>query len=149
MRDINVVVTSGCALNALRPALVRAREPRSDSRLFSQTTRRTARFKLFLLTTMRRRGNKSNKVYHVFFLITVSYLIIKSSHRQVPNVKLRPPQADLRQLEPESSVCWAQDSQLGSDDTGILDICPRPFKGVVVCATGVTDKVSRNLFCNA
>ncbi|KAF5379657.1 hypothetical protein D9615_005773 [Tricholomella constricta] len=70
---------------------------------------------------MKRRGNKSNKV---------------------PNVKLRPPQegAVTRLQRRESSVCWAQDSQLGSDDTSIVDVCPRPFKGVVLCATGIVDK---------
>ncbi|KAG5636707.1 hypothetical protein H0H81_007103 [Sphagnurus paluster] len=70
---------------------------------------------------MKRRGNKSAKV---------------------PNVKLRPAQegALTRLRRQESSVCWAEDSQLGSDDTGIMDLCPRPFKGVVLCATGVVDK---------
>ncbi|KAF8872587.1 hypothetical protein BD779DRAFT_1613786 [Infundibulicybe gibba] len=71
---------------------------------------------------MKRRGNKSNKV---------------------PNVRLRPAQEGAARAAAASqftSTCWAQDSQLGSDDTNIVDLCPRPFKGVVVCATGVADK---------
>jgi len=38
--------------------------------------------------------------------------------------------------------CWAQETQPGSDDTSPLDLCPRPFKGLVICATGILDKVS-------
>jgi hypothetical protein len=46
---------------------------------------------------------------------------------------------------PEHTSCWVEDSQIvGSDDTIMLGgSCPRPFKNVVVCATGVLDKVSR------
>ncbi|KAJ7123099.1 hypothetical protein C8R44DRAFT_919020 [Mycena epipterygia] len=73
---------------------------------------------------MHRRGNKSKKV---------------------PNVKLRPahPGAMARaRASPEPTSCWAEDSQIvGSDDTVMLGgSCPRPFKNVVVCATGVSDK---------
>ncbi|KAL0945523.1 hypothetical protein HGRIS_001005 [Hohenbuehelia grisea] len=67
---------------------------------------------------MRRRTNKSAKV---------------------PNVKLRPAQAK-PPVRTDSGICWAEDSQLGSDDTAVVDFCPRPFKGVVICATGVQDK---------
>ncbi|KAF8813526.1 hypothetical protein BYT27DRAFT_7131662 [Phlegmacium glaucopus] len=67
---------------------------------------------------MRRRGNKSNKV---------------------PGVKLRPAEKGAFSRSVEES-CWAQDTQAGSDDTTLLDLCPRPFKGVVICATGVPDK---------
>ncbi|KAL0578787.1 protein kinase activating protein dpb11 [Marasmius crinis-equi] len=68
---------------------------------------------------MRRRGNKSTKV---------------------PNVKLRPAQPTLRTRDSHTQDIWAQDSQLPSDDTGIIDTCPRPFSGIVLCATGVLDK---------
>ncbi|KAF9007398.1 hypothetical protein BDQ17DRAFT_1237797 [Cyathus striatus] len=68
---------------------------------------------------MRRRGNKSNKV---------------------PNVKLRPAQEGSMRRESPVGSCWVEDTQAASDDTSILDTCPRPFKGVIVCATGVTDK---------
>ncbi|KAF9450451.1 hypothetical protein P691DRAFT_725915 [Macrolepiota fuliginosa MF-IS2] len=69
---------------------------------------------------MRRRTNKSSKV---------------------PNVKLRPaPSAILSRWNSER--CLAEDSQLGSDDTTFMDFCPRPFKGVVLCATGIKDKSS-------
>ncbi|KAJ6531543.1 hypothetical protein B0H10DRAFT_2150634 [Mycena sp. CBHHK59/15] len=72
---------------------------------------------------MHRRGNKSKKV---------------------PNVRLRPAHPDAMaraRTSPEHTSCWAEDSQIGSDDTAmIVGSCPRPFKGVVVCATGVLDK---------
>ncbi|KAJ7446893.1 hypothetical protein B0H11DRAFT_2083694 [Mycena galericulata] len=73
---------------------------------------------------MHRRGNKSKKV---------------------PNVKLRPaaPDAMARaRASPEPTSCWAEDSQIvGSDDTVMLGgSCPRPFRNVIVCATGVLDK---------
>ncbi|KAJ7236947.1 hypothetical protein C8J57DRAFT_1728118 [Mycena rebaudengoi] len=66
--------------------------------------------------------------------------------KKVPNVRLRPAAADAmaraRALTPEPTSYWAEDSQIvGSDDTIMLGgSCPRPFKGVVVCATGVLDK---------
>ncbi|PPR02379.1 hypothetical protein CVT24_011721 [Panaeolus cyanescens] len=67
---------------------------------------------------MKRRGNKSHKV---------------------PNVKLRP--ADAGSYARIATEClWAAETQAGSDDTAQLDTCPRPFKNVVICATGVTDK---------
>ncbi|KAJ7077914.1 hypothetical protein B0H15DRAFT_861404 [Mycena belliarum] len=73
---------------------------------------------------MHRRGNKSKKV---------------------PNVRLRPahPDAMVRaRASPEHTSCWVDDSQIvGSDDTIMVGgSCPRPFKNVVVCATGVVDK---------
>ncbi|KAG7088076.1 hypothetical protein E1B28_012107 [Marasmius oreades] len=68
---------------------------------------------------MRRRGFKSTKV---------------------PNVKLRPAQPSQRTRDPLPENVWAQDSQFPSDDTGIIDTCPRPFSGIVLCATGVLDK---------
>ncbi|RXW18764.1 hypothetical protein EST38_g7083 [Candolleomyces aberdarensis] len=62
------------------------------------------------------------------------------SHR-VPNVKLRPGQAQSSTLSlAKESSFWLQDSQIGSDDTAIRDTCPRPFKNVVLCATGIPDK---------
>ncbi|KAJ7699622.1 hypothetical protein B0H17DRAFT_977678, partial [Mycena rosella] len=71
-----------------------------------------------------RRGNKSKKV---------------------PNVRLRPAHPDAMaraRASPEHTSCWVDDSQIiGSDDTIMLGgSCPRPFKSVVVCATGVLDK---------
>ncbi|KAF8337796.1 hypothetical protein F5887DRAFT_1137752 [Amanita rubescens] len=72
---------------------------------------------------------------------------------KVPNVKLRPAapgsnvgggtttgtgpagRASLPMME-EESACWAQETQ----DDAMLDTCPRPFKGVVLCATGIQDK---------
>ncbi|KAL0069152.1 protein kinase activating protein dpb11 [Marasmius tenuissimus] len=68
---------------------------------------------------MRRRGNKSTKV---------------------PNVKLRPAQISHKARDLQAEDVWAQDSQLPSDDTAIIDTCPRPFSGIVLCATGVLDK---------
>ncbi|KIK60300.1 hypothetical protein GYMLUDRAFT_225798, partial [Collybiopsis luxurians FD-317 M1] len=61
---------------------------------------------------MRRRGNKSTKV---------------------PNVKLRPAQP--------GDVIRVQDSQFDNDDSlRFHDPTPRPFAGVVLCATGISDK---------
>ncbi|TFK73235.1 hypothetical protein BDN72DRAFT_956649 [Pluteus cervinus] len=71
---------------------------------------------------MKRRSNKSHKV---------------------PNVKLRPAQPDALKTHASrfsDAECWAEDSQLGSDDTVLPDVCPRPFKKVVLCATGISDK---------
>lgn len=64
---------------------------------------------------------------------------------QVPNVKLRPAPADAlpRSI---SERCLAEDSQVGSDDTTFTDSCPRPFKGLVLCATGIKDKARGLLF---
>ncbi|KAG6878077.1 hypothetical protein C0992_008613 [Termitomyces sp. T32_za158] len=69
---------------------------------------------------MRRRSNKSTKV---------------------PNVKLRPAQEGeiSRRLRRDDSI-FAEESQLGSDDTVAVDLCPRPFRRVVLCATGAFDK---------
>jgi len=36
----------------------------------------------------------------------------------------------------EEPACWAQETQ----DDAMLDTCPRPFKGVVLCGTGIQDK---------
>ncbi|PFH51104.1 hypothetical protein AMATHDRAFT_80477 [Amanita thiersii Skay4041] len=71
---------------------------------------------------MRRRGNKSHKV---------------------PNVKLRPAQptptaTTSRPIPEDESMCWAQETQ----EASLVDPCPRPFKGVSVCATGIPDKLS-------
>ncbi|KAK7436714.1 protein kinase activating protein dpb11 [Stygiomarasmius scandens] len=69
---------------------------------------------------MRRRGHKSTKV---------------------PNVKLRPAQQGASsRATPTVEGVFAQDSQYASDDTSIFDACPRPFAGIVLCATGVPDK---------
>ncbi|KAG5721488.1 S-M checkpoint control protein rad4 [Termitomyces sp. T112] len=68
---------------------------------------------------MKRRSNKSTKV---------------------PNVKLRPAQGVIpRRLRCDDSIL-AEESHLGSDDTIAVDLCPRPFRGVVLCATGAFDK---------
>ncbi|KAG6871928.1 hypothetical protein C0995_014791 [Termitomyces sp. Mi166 len=76
---------------------------------------------------MKRRGNKSNKLDGILM--------------QVPNVKLRPAQegAVPRRLRRDDST-WVEESQLGSDDTVAVDLCPRPFRGAVLCATGAFDK---------
>ncbi|KAJ4496321.1 hypothetical protein C8J55DRAFT_484199 [Lentinula edodes] len=72
---------------------------------------------------MRRRGNKSAKV---------------------PGVKLRPAQlgASSSRIYAEIDDVRVQDSQaqFDGDDSRYYDPTPRPFAGVVVCATGITDK---------
>ncbi|KAJ7179690.1 hypothetical protein C8R46DRAFT_887718 [Mycena filopes] len=47
-----------------------------------------------------------------------------------------------RAASPEAASFWAQDSQIvdGGDTVILGDSCPRPFKNVVICATGVLDK---------
>lgn len=98
-----------------------------------------------------RRTNKSHKVCdrgHTF-------LDLAHHSFQVPNVKLRPAQ-------PSSSASSKRSngrSYRSSDDSKNLvrhsspdnepentfvDLCPRPFKGVILCATGIEDKVGRS-----
>ncbi|KAH9902436.1 hypothetical protein C8Q73DRAFT_3906 [Cubamyces lactineus] len=63
--------------------------------------------------------------------------------KKVPGVKLRPaaPSASKDLRTPEST--WTHSSGLDSDEeTTHADLCPRPFKGLVLCATGINDKTS-------
>ncbi|KAI0363605.1 hypothetical protein BV20DRAFT_1031089 [Pilatotrama ljubarskyi] len=63
--------------------------------------------------------------------------------KKVPGVKLRPaaPSA-LKDLRTPDST-WTHSSGLDSDEeTTHADLCPRPFKGFVLCATGISDKTS-------
>ncbi|KAK0202902.1 hypothetical protein DFS33DRAFT_940575 [Desarmillaria ectypa] len=70
---------------------------------------------------MHRRGNKSKKV---------------------PNVKLRPaqPKSSSSKRKQTEEKLWAKETQLESEDTSYTDPCPRPFWGMVICATGIQDK---------
>ncbi|KAJ6581823.1 hypothetical protein B0H19DRAFT_517938 [Mycena capillaripes] len=73
---------------------------------------------------MHRRGNKSKKV---------------------PNVRLRPAQPDAMaraRASPEHTSCWTEEGQInGEEDKAIIGgSCPRPFKNVVICVTGILDK---------
>ena len=61
----------------------------------------------------------------------------------MPNVKLRPAEKGAYARVVEES-CWAQETQPDSDDKATFDRCPRPLKGVCICATGVQDKVSKS-----
>lgn len=74
------------------------------------------------------------------YLALCSYEPLHLTPVQVPNVKLRPAEQGLTPC-PSFDDCWAQETQLGSDDTMLMDPCPRPFKGLVICATGIIDKV--------
>ncbi|KAI9064973.1 hypothetical protein FKP32DRAFT_1712505 [Trametes sanguinea] len=63
--------------------------------------------------------------------------------KKVPGVKLRPAASSSRRdlRTPESA--WTHSSGLDSDEETIHgDLCPRPFKGLVLCATGISDKTS-------
>ncbi|KAI9066144.1 hypothetical protein FKP32DRAFT_1664998 [Trametes sanguinea] len=63
--------------------------------------------------------------------------------KKVPGVKLRPVASSSRRdlRTPESA--WTHSSGLDSDEETIHgDLCPRPFKGLVLCATGISDKTS-------
>ncbi|KAF8920607.1 hypothetical protein CPB85DRAFT_1272057 [Mucidula mucida] len=71
---------------------------------------------------------------------------------KVPGVKLRPaqPQASTSKIASEPHVnerLWAEETQLGSEDSTYIDTCPRPFRDLVICATGIQDK--RTLFKQA
>ena len=83
---------------------------------------------------MKRRGNKSNKVCG----LQKSFSSRLTARIQVPNVKLRPAQSAEPSTREPDSFCWAEDSQRFNDT--VVDLCPRPFKGVVLCATGIADK---------
>ncbi|KAI9566950.1 hypothetical protein HD554DRAFT_2315314, partial [Boletus coccyginus] len=68
-----------------------------------------------------RRGNKSHKV---------------------PNVKLRPALLQPRPArahDPDVSCDRSSDSELPPNGS-MVDLCPRPFKGFSICATGTMDK---------
>ncbi|KAJ7766878.1 hypothetical protein B0H16DRAFT_374721 [Mycena metata] len=66
--------------------------------------------------------------------------------KKVPNVRLRPAHPDAmaraRAASPDATSCWVRDTPVvASNDTQMIGgSCPRPFKNVVVCATGVSDK---------
>ncbi|KAI0788205.1 hypothetical protein C8Q74DRAFT_664413 [Fomes fomentarius] len=63
--------------------------------------------------------------------------------KKVPGVKLRPAQPDARKGARTPESTWTHSSGLDSDDeTSVQDLCPRPFKGFVLCATGISDKTS-------
>jgi hypothetical protein len=58
---------------------------------------------------------------------------------QVPNVKLRPPPPTTRVLD--ASCDHLSDSSDAPPNASMVDLCPRPFRGVTICATGTMDKV--------
>ncbi|KAF8190003.1 hypothetical protein K438DRAFT_1971489 [Mycena galopus ATCC 62051] len=75
---------------------------------------------------MHRRGNKSKKV---------------------PNVRLRPAQPGAMARargSPEPTSYWDPDSQKTTIEDTVIPSgsCPRPFKNIVVCSTGVLDKAA-------
>ncbi|EKM57882.1 uncharacterized protein PHACADRAFT_26455 [Phanerochaete carnosa HHB-10118-sp] len=60
----------------------------------------------------------------------------------VPNVKLRPAQPSKRPPQEQGrSLDSGFDSQQDATQA-FVDICPRPFKSVVLCATGINDKTT-------
>ncbi|EPS93530.1 hypothetical protein FOMPIDRAFT_101949 [Fomitopsis schrenkii] len=64
---------------------------------------------------------------------------------KVPNVKLRPaaPADRANRSRNVTPPLWARDLGLDSEqEVSAVDLCPRPFQGVVVCATGIDDKTS-------
>ncbi|KAF8834783.1 hypothetical protein BDN67DRAFT_959642 [Paxillus ammoniavirescens] len=69
----------------------------------------------------------------------------RNKSHKVPNVKLRPLQAPTRSgpnarvLTADASWDHSSDSEL-APNASMVDLCPRPFKDVTVCATGVMDK---------
>ncbi|TBU46920.1 PITH domain-containing protein [Dichomitus squalens] len=63
--------------------------------------------------------------------------------KKVPNVKLRPAAPSARRDLRTPDSTWQHSSGLDSDEEASrTDLCPRPFKGFVLCATGIDDKTS-------
>ena len=83
-----------------------------------------------------RRSNKSHKVRQRG--VPNRYMsCLKPA--QVPNVKLRPA---LASSNPKARQNPSHDSGFESEnENSIVDTCPRPFRDVVLCATGINDKV--------
>ena len=101
-----------------------------------------------------RRKNKSHKACGP--PACVSYFTYQSL--QVPNVKLRPAQPSSSASSKRSDGRLHQPSNCSRNlvrhsspddepENTFVDLCPRPFKGVVLCATGIQDKVRR--FCHS
>ncbi|KIP11001.1 hypothetical protein PHLGIDRAFT_64495 [Phlebiopsis gigantea 11061_1 CR5-6] len=64
------------------------------------------------------------------------------SHK-VPNVKLRPAHAVPPPAQPPLSASHDSGFDSAHDATqSFVDVCPRPFRGVVLCATGISDKTT-------
>ncbi|KAF8442094.1 hypothetical protein L210DRAFT_3535754 [Boletus edulis BED1] len=66
----------------------------------------------------------------------------RNKSHKVPNVKLRPAQAHPRPSrphEPDAFCDRSSDSEI-PPNASIADLCPRPFKGFTICATGTMDK---------
>ncbi|KAG1736323.1 hypothetical protein EDB19DRAFT_1721537 [Suillus lakei] len=62
------------------------------------------------------------------------------SHK-VPNVKLRPAQPRSRHAQlTDAPYDHSSDSELVPPSASMVDLCPRPFRGVTLCATGTMDK---------
>ncbi|EED85970.1 predicted protein [Postia placenta Mad-698-R] len=66
---------------------------------------------------------------------------------KVPNVKLRPARPEERATSSNLSTrkSWLAGLDLDADEASqdsIVDICPRPFRGVNMCATGISDKTT-------
>ncbi|KAH9930122.1 uncharacterized protein B0H18DRAFT_162219 [Fomitopsis serialis] len=66
---------------------------------------------------------------------------------KVPNVKLRPAapsdRASRNREDADAPPSWARDMGFDSEqEVSTVDLCPRPFQGVVVCATGIEDKTT-------
>ena len=80
-------------------------------------------------------------------LLVISRSPVHPPSPQVPNVKLRPaqPAASNKPTRPSSrDLSFGHDSGFDSEHDAtqsFIDVCPRPFKGVVLCATGLNDKV--------
>ncbi|GBE88429.1 hypothetical protein SCP_1302440 [Sparassis crispa] len=63
---------------------------------------------------------------------------------KVPNVKLRPAApAARRSKDVTPPPTWVHEPGSDADiDASFVDLCPRPFREVVLCATGISDKTS-------
>ncbi|KAG2147749.1 uncharacterized protein EDB93DRAFT_1146459 [Suillus bovinus] len=64
------------------------------------------------------------------------------SHK-VPNVKLRPAQPRSSHAHPmDAPYDHSSDFELVPPNASMIDLCPRPFRGVTLCATGTMDKAT-------
>ncbi|OCH94853.1 hypothetical protein OBBRIDRAFT_884411 [Obba rivulosa] len=71
----------------------------------------------------------------------------RNKSNKVPNVKLRPaaPGALTSRADSGSNShdSWTEDPEIPVDtQASVLESCPRPFRGITICATGISDKTT-------
>ncbi|EMD33540.1 hypothetical protein CERSUDRAFT_160532 [Gelatoporia subvermispora B] len=71
----------------------------------------------------------------------------RNKSNKIPNVKLRPAApapSNSRASRTPTSDHFLQDDEdvLGETQASILESCPRPFRGITLCTTGISDKTT-------